>query len=109
MALLGHPGLPVALDHHPEAGHQDQERQGPAAKFLGSGGYLDSMAMLVAFLLALLTGESAPVQVGVGERVWVGTVVDGALVVEVTEAAGTPSSSWCPSPWRWPPSSSSSS
>ncbi|HSW30999.1 MAG TPA: heavy metal translocating P-type ATPase metal-binding domain-containing protein [Longimicrobiales bacterium] len=38
--------------------------------------------------LALLTGESAPVQVGVGDRVWAGTVVvDGSLVVEVTEAA----------------------
>lgn len=38
--------------------------------------------------VALLTGESAPVQVGPGDRVWAGTVVvDGALTVEVTEAA----------------------
>lgn len=38
--------------------------------------------------VALLTGEAAPVQVGPGDRVWAGTVVvDGALVVEVTEAA----------------------
>ncbi|HSG07216.1 MAG TPA: cation-translocating P-type ATPase, partial [Longimicrobiales bacterium] len=38
--------------------------------------------------MALLTGEAAPVQVGPGDRVWAGTlVVDGALTVEVTEAA----------------------
>lgn len=38
--------------------------------------------------VALLTGEAAPVAVGVGDRVWAGTVlVDGALVVTVTEAA----------------------
>ena len=38
--------------------------------------------------VALLTGESAPVAVVPGDRVWAGTVVlDGALVVEVTEAA----------------------
>ncbi len=41
-----------------------------------------------AVRLALLTGESAPVSVGQGERVWAGTlVVDGGLTVEVTEAA----------------------
>ncbi|MDP2958228.1 MAG: heavy metal translocating P-type ATPase metal-binding domain-containing protein [Longimicrobiales bacterium] len=41
-----------------------------------------------ALRVALLTGESAPVQVGPGDRVWAGTVVvDGTLVVEVTEAA----------------------
>jgi Cu2+-exporting ATPase len=40
-----------------------------------------------ALRMALLTGESAPVQVSPGERVWAGTVVvDGGLVVEVTEA-----------------------
>jgi P-type Cu2+ transporter len=38
--------------------------------------------------MALLTGESAPAVVGPGDRVWAGTVlVDGALTVEVTEAA----------------------
>jgi Cu2+-exporting ATPase len=38
--------------------------------------------------VALLTGEAAPVAVGPGDRVWAGTVlVDGALTVEVTEAA----------------------
>ncbi len=38
--------------------------------------------------VALLTGESAPVSVGAGERVWAGTlVVDGGVTVEVTEAA----------------------
>jgi len=38
--------------------------------------------------VALLTGESEPVQVGAGDRVWAGTVlVDGTLVVSVTEAA----------------------
>jgi Cu2+-exporting ATPase len=41
-----------------------------------------------ALRVALLTGESAPVQVHAGQRVWAGTVVmDGALTVEVTEAA----------------------
>jgi len=41
-----------------------------------------------ALRMALLTGEAAPVQVGPGDRVWAGTlVVDGALTVEVTEAA----------------------
>ena len=38
--------------------------------------------------VALLTGESAPIQVGPGDKVWAGTVVvDGALTIEVTEAA----------------------
>jgi Cu2+-exporting ATPase len=41
-----------------------------------------------ALRVALLTGESAPVQVGVGDRAWAGTVVvHGALTLEVTEAA----------------------
>ena len=41
-----------------------------------------------ALRVALLTGESAPVQVGPGDRVWAGTlVVDGNLTLEVTEAA----------------------
>jgi Cu2+-exporting ATPase len=38
--------------------------------------------------VALLTGEAAPVTVRPGDRVWAGTlVVDGSLVMEVTEAA----------------------
>jgi Cu2+-exporting ATPase len=41
-----------------------------------------------ALRVALLTGESAPVEVGPGDRVWAGTlVVDGNLTLEVTEAA----------------------
>jgi len=41
-----------------------------------------------ALRVGLLTGESAPVEVGPGERVWAGTlVVDGNLTLEVTEAA----------------------
>ncbi len=38
--------------------------------------------------MALLTGEAAPVAVGPGDRVWAATLlVDGSLVMEVTEAA----------------------
>lgn len=38
--------------------------------------------------VALLTGEAAPVAVSCGDRVWAGTVlVDGALVLTVTDAA----------------------
>ncbi len=38
--------------------------------------------------MALLTGESAPVEVSAGGRVWAATVVvDGSLTVDVTEAA----------------------
>jgi Cu2+-exporting ATPase len=41
-----------------------------------------------ALRVALLTGEAEPVPVGVGDRVWAGTiVVDGSLTIEVTEAA----------------------
>jgi Cu2+-exporting ATPase len=37
---------------------------------------------------ALLTGESVPVTVGPGDRAWAGTlVVDGSMILEVTEAA----------------------
>jgi Cu2+-exporting ATPase len=86
--------------------------QGLVGTLLGVDTYLDSLTMLVALLLAgrvlesrgrrraseaavtlastvaLLTGEAAPVAVGPGDRVWAATLlVDGSLVMEVTEAA----------------------
>jgi heavy metal translocating P-type ATPase len=63
----------------------DHVTVGSGEELPADGSVVDGEALVG---LALLTGEAEPTAVSRGHRVWAGTVlIDGALIVEVTEAA----------------------